>query len=114
MIPAAFHRRDALPLTANGKIDTKALAALAIELDAATTDDEPPATDTERRLAAAFAAVLGVPVGEIGRHDHFFDRGGSSLLAVKLAVAMERRISLKDVTRHPVLADLAELVDRTC
>jgi amino acid adenylation domain-containing protein len=115
MIPTAFHRRDALPLTANGKIDTKALAALAVELDAATDlRDEPPVTGTERRLAAAFAAVLGVPVGEIGRHDHFFDRGGSSLLAVKLAVAMERRISLKDVVRHPVLADLAELVDRPC
>jgi hypothetical protein len=112
MIPAAFHRRDALPLTPNGKTDTKALAALAAELDAAADEGgEPPATATEQRLAAAYAAVLGIPVGEISRLDHFFDRGGSSLLAVKLAVAMERRISLKDVTRHPVLADLAELVD---
>ena len=110
MIPSAFHRREALPLTPNGKTDTKALAALAAELDAAGADDgdEPPATATERRLAAAYATVLGVPLGEIGRHDHFFDRGGSSLLAVKLAVAMERKVSLKDVTRHPVLADLAD------
>ena len=112
MIPAAFHRREALPLTPNGKTDTKALAALAAELDAAADEGgEPPATATEQRLAAAYAAVLGIPVREISRLDHFFDRGGSSLLAVKLAVAMERRISLKDVTRHPVLADLAELVD---
>ena len=112
MVPAAFHRRERLPLTANGKIDTKALAALAAELEAdvAVGGYEPPATPAEQRLAAAFARVLGVPEGEIGRHDHFFDRGGSSLLAVKLAVAMEREVSLKDVTRCPVLADLAELV----
>jgi acyl-coenzyme A synthetase/AMP-(fatty) acid ligase len=111
MIPAAFHRLESLPLTPNGKTDTAALARLAVTLDAADERDAPPSTPTERRLAAAYATVLGVPVREIGRHDHFFDRGGSSLLAVKLAVAMERQISLKDVVRHPVLADLAELVD---
>ena len=48
---------------------------------------------------------------EIGRHDHFFDRGGSSLSAVKLAIATGRIVSIKDITRHPVLAELATLVD---
>ena len=38
--------------------------------------------------------------------------GGSSLSAVRLAVALDRVVSLRDVTRHPVLADLAALVDR--
>ena len=70
-----------------------------------------PGTPTERRLAAAWAEVLGVPQDQIGRRDHFFDRGGTSLSAVKLAIALDRAVSLKDVTRHPVLADLAELVD---
>jgi surfactin synthase thioesterase subunit len=55
--------------------------------------------------------VLGVPVDQIGRHDHFFDRGGNSLSAVKLAITLKRTVSLKDVTRYPVLADLAQLVD---
>jgi hypothetical protein len=48
---------------------------------------------------------------QISRRDHFFDRGGTSLSAVKLAIALERAVSLSDLARHPVLADLAELVD---
>jgi amino acid adenylation domain-containing protein len=110
MVPVAFHRRDKLPLTANGKIDTKALTALAAELEVAAEGD-PPRTPTERRLAVAYATVLGMAEDQIGRLDHFFDRGGSSLSAVKLAIALKKSISLKDVTRHPVLADLAALID---
>ncbi|HVL86225.1 MAG TPA: amino acid adenylation domain-containing protein [Pseudonocardia sp.] len=115
MVPVAFHWRESLPLTANSKIDTLALAAQATELgagpDAAEETADPPCTPTERRLAAAYATVLGVPVEQIGRRDHFFDSGGSSLSAVKLAIALDRTVSLKDVTRHPVLAELAGLVD---
>ena len=55
--------------------------------------------------------MLGIPRDQIGRHDNFFDRGGSSLLAVKLAIALDRAVSLKELTRHPVLADMAALVD---
>jgi hypothetical protein len=55
--------------------------------------------------------VLSVPQEQIGRQDHFFDRGGTSLSAVKLAVTLDRAFSLKDITAHPVLADLAALVD---
>lgn len=114
MIPAVFHWRERLPLTPNGKIDTKALVALAAELHELTGDaevTEAPSTPTERRLAAAWSAILGVPEDRIGRRDHFFDRGGSSLSAVRLAVTLDRVVSLKDVARHPVLADLAALVD---
>jgi amino acid adenylation domain-containing protein len=111
MVPVTFHHRDKLPLTANGKINTKALTALAAELDVVADAGEPPRTATERRLAAAYATVLGVPEDQIGRLDHFFDRGGSSLSAVKLAIALKKAVSLKDVTRNPVLADLAALID---
>ena len=90
MIPAAFHRRENLPLTNNGKIDTTALRGLAAELAADREDFQPPVTPAELMLAAAYAKVLGVGPDEIGRHDHFFDRGGSSLSAVKLAIATGR------------------------
>jgi amino acid adenylation domain-containing protein len=111
MVPSVFHWRESLPLTGNGKIDRLALASLAEELAGADEEYCPPSTPTERRLAAAWATVLGVPADQIGRLDHFFDRGGTSLSAVKLAIALDRAVSLKDVTRFPVLADLAELVD---
>jgi hypothetical protein len=55
--------------------------------------------------------VLGVPAQEIGRRDHFFDRGGSSLSAVKLAIALNRALTLKDITRHPELAEMATLLE---
>ncbi|MFD1524219.1 phosphopantetheine-binding protein, partial [Pseudonocardia yunnanensis] len=111
MVPAAFHWQENLPLTANGKIDKKSLTALAGELETVEQGYEAPRTPTEERLAAAWAKVLGVPADQIGRADHFFDRGGNSLSAVKLAIALGRIVSLKDIVRYPVLADLAELVD---
>ncbi|MEU6665328.1 amino acid adenylation domain-containing protein [Streptomyces sp. NPDC046727] len=116
MVPSAFHWRDSLPLTANGKIDRKALTALAERTEPAAVPE--PAggealSPAERRLAAAWAELLGVPEHRIGRTDHFFDSGGTSLTAVKLSIALDRAVSLKDITRHPVLADLAALLDGT-
>ena len=114
MVPTAFHRRETLPLTANGKIDRKALTALAADLGtdlAAEGAPDAPATLTEHRVAAAWAKVLGISADQFGRQDSFFDRGGTSLTAVKLAIALDRTVSLTDLTRHPVLADLAALVD---
>ena len=112
MVPSAFHRRDSLPLTANSKIDRKALTVLAGTLDVAEATHDAPATPTERRLVAAWSKVLGTPEDQIGRNDHFFfDCGGSSLSAVKLAITLDRAVSLTDVTLHPVLAELAALID---
>jgi amino acid adenylation domain-containing protein len=111
MVPSAFHWRERLPLTDNGKVDRKALTALAEELDAGGEDYHAPATPSEERVAAAWAKVLGVPQDQIGRGDDFFDRGGTSLTAVKLVIALDRELSLKDVTRSPVLADQARLID---
>ena len=112
MVPSAFHWRESLPLTANSKIDSKTLTALAGELDVAEQVYHAPSTPTERRLAAAWAKVLGIPQDQIGRRDNFFDRGGSSLSAVKLAITLDRAVSLAELTRHPVLADMAGVVDR--
>ncbi|MEU5595109.1 amino acid adenylation domain-containing protein [Streptomyces sp. NPDC020298] len=119
MIPSAFHWQPVLPLTGNGKTDRKALTALAertaavqpLQSDGTGAHDHAPLTPTERKLAAAWAELLGVPEHRIGRTDHFFDSGGTSLSAVKLTIALDRAVSLKDITRHPVLADLAALLD---
>ncbi len=111
MVPSTFHWRRRLPLTENGKIDRKALTALAGELDVTQQDRDGPRTASEERLAAAWAEVLGIAKSQIGRRDHFFDLGGTSLSAVKLAITLGRAVSLKDLTDHPILADLAMLID---
>ena len=111
MVPPVLHWQESLPLTDNSKVDKKALRILAAELDVVEIGHDEPKTPTEERLAAAWADVLGIPVEQIGRHDDFFDRGGTSLTAVKVAIALDRAATLKDITRHPVLADLAALLD---
>jgi amino acid adenylation domain-containing protein len=111
MVPSVFHWQATLPLTSNGKIDKKILRKRATELEDQTGSFEAPKTPTEHKLAAAWAKVLGVSSETIGRHDHFFDRGGTSLSSVKLVIALGTKVSLKDIARHPVLADLAEVLD---
>ena len=93
MVPSAFVWRERLPLTANSKIDKKTLTTMAGQLSVVEDDYDAPSTPTEQRLAAAWAKVLSIPQDQIGRRDHFFDRGGTSLSAVKLAVTLERAVS---------------------
>ncbi|AWZ08029.1 MULTISPECIES: non-ribosomal peptide synthetase [unclassified Streptomyces] len=111
MVPSVIHWRESLPLTANSKIDRKALTALAARLHAAEDEVPAPNTPAEQRLAAAWASVLGIAQGRIGRRDNFFDRGGTSLSAVRLAITLDRAVSPADVVRHPVLTDLARFLD---
>ncbi len=111
MVPSAIHWRKTLPLTENGKIDRKALLALAGKLDVAEQRHEEPSTATEHWLAAAWAEVLGIPKDQIGKRDHFFDLGGTSLSVLKLAIALNRAVSFKDLATHPILADQAALID---
>jgi len=112
MVPAVWHWRKSLPLTENGKVDRKALTALAKELEAAEPNGERPSTATEQWLGAAWADVLGIPKEQIGTQDRFFDLGGTSLTALKLVIALDRAITLKDLNLHPSLADLAAVLDQ--
>ncbi|MGI9624139.1 MAG: alpha/beta fold hydrolase, partial [Acidimicrobiales bacterium] len=111
MVPSAFHWQDELPLSDNGKINRRALRDLAAHLESGVVEYQPPVTPTESHLAEMWAGILDMPVGEIGRRDHFFDRGGSSLSAVELVIGLDNAVSLKQVTAAPVLADMARVVD---
>ncbi|WP_327341300.1 amino acid adenylation domain-containing protein [Streptomyces europaeiscabiei] len=111
MVPSPIHRLDALPLNENGKVDKKALAALAQTLGHAQGSKATPENATERWLATEWAEALGVPVERIGRRDDFFALGATSLTAVRLVVKLDRAVSLKQLLTTPVLADLARLID---
>src|SRR5260370_337166 len=110
--PSAFHWRNSLALTDNGKIDRKALTALAGELHVAQHDHHRPRTSTEHPLAAAWAGAPGIPEEHIVRRDHFFDLGGTSLSALKFAIALDRAVSFPCLFAQPSLADHVELIER--
>ncbi len=120
LVPDSFYRLDALPVTSNGKVDKKALAVLAgADRGSPAAAGEPvqaataPATPSERRMAGAWAAVLGLSVELVTRDAHFFDLGGTSLSAIRLALRLDHAVSLPDVVECPVLTDLAARLDDT-
>ena len=82
MVPARYVRLDALPVTANGKLDRGALPAPDDRRPDLACAYEPAVTDTERQVCRAFGALLGIDL--VGRHDNFFELGGNSLLAMRL------------------------------
>ncbi|OIN45837.1 non-ribosomal peptide synthetase [Pseudomonas azotoformans] len=107
MLPAAYVQLDVLPLTANGKLDRKALPAPT--QDAFVTRlYEAPHAGAESVLAQIWAELLQVQ--QVGRHDHFFELGGHSLLAVQLVQRMRQvglRADVQVLFGQPTLAALA-------
>jgi amino acid adenylation domain-containing protein len=108
MVPAAYVRLEALPLTSNGKLDRRALP-VPDGAAYARRAHEPPRTMAEQVLAAIWCEVLEVKW--VGRRDHFFDLGGHSLLAVRMVAkvreALNPAATVDEVFAHPTLYDLA-------
>ena len=110
MVPALFVPLAALPLSANGKVDRRALPepGLAPAAQASRTASSPG----EELLAGAFAEVLGVE--RVGVDDDFFVLGGHSLLATRLLARVTRLfgvdLPVSDVFLHPTPAALARRI----
>jgi non-ribosomal peptide synthetase component F len=107
MVPAAYVRLAAMPVSANGKLDRKALPAPDGEAVAQQAYEAPEGA-IEQRLAAIWAELLAVE--RVGRRDSFFALGGHSLLAIKLLERMRREDLHTDVTAiftAPTLSELA-------
>jgi len=109
MVPAAFVVLSALPLTANGKIDAKALP----EPDWGTALSQVPTaprTPTEARLAAIVAELLTLP-GPVGVSDNFFALGGHSLTATRLMARIRAvygvDLPIRTLFSDPTVAGLA-------
>lgn len=118
LVPGAFVVVAALPRTASGKLDRAALPALepvaaVAPADAAQADAAAPRTDTERRLAAIWSAVLGRD--QIGVDDNFFRIGGHSLLVMSMMSRVRREFGDALVLRHffagPTLGAFARQID---
>ncbi|MBI9087939.1 MAG: amino acid adenylation domain-containing protein [Desulfobacterium sp.] len=110
MIPSFFIRLDKMPVTANGKLDRKALPA-PLPPDGATRDL--PRTDMEKKVAALFNQVFGQD-REFDIFDSFFDIGGHSLLAVKLIslvnTTFQCSLSVADLFKAPTIHQLAATI----
>ncbi|MCY7321520.1 MAG: amino acid adenylation domain-containing protein [Phormidesmis sp. CAN_BIN36] len=112
MLPAGFVVLAALPLTANGKVDQKALPPF--HLVAATTlPPVLPTTSLEQSLVELWTQLLGRK--QMGIHDNFFELGGHSLLATQLISRIRDRfhveLPLRSVFETPTIADLAQKVE---
>jgi nonribosomal peptide synthetase DhbF len=106
MVPAAVVELDALPLSATGKLDRRALPAATF---IAVRGGREPASASEQILCDLFAKVLDVE--QIGPDDSFFDLGGHSLLAAMLLARLRLQfgveISLKTFLDNPSASGIA-------
>ncbi|MBR1240330.1 amino acid adenylation domain-containing protein [Bradyrhizobium sp. AUGA SZCCT0274] len=109
MIPSVVTRIDRFPLTPNGKVD---LAGLRPANRPAATADLTPLTENEKVIAGIWQDLLGRPVG---RQDHFFDVGGTSMSAMLLVGRINARFGtqmpLRTLFEQPTLEALARQVD---
>ncbi|MDW0358489.1 amino acid adenylation domain-containing protein [Halomonas venusta] len=105
MVPSVMVRLEALPLTANGKLDRKVLP----ELKTSSQDMyAAPEGDIETTLAEIWADVIGCE--RVGRNDNFFELGGDSILSLKVVARTRKRglrVSPKQLLEKQTLAELA-------
>ncbi|MFJ9968669.1 amino acid adenylation domain-containing protein [Streptomyces avermitilis] len=130
MVPSSFTALPRLPLTANGKLDVRRLAALPKEPAPSTPTPVAPSpeaarpgsapapdpddtgeTPLERAVLEVWRSVLGTSCGP---DDHFFDVGGNSLLTVRITTALRDRgvaqVRVRDIYQHPTARRLAAVI----
>ncbi|MFC4036179.1 condensation domain-containing protein, partial [Streptomyces polygonati] len=107
MVPTFIVVLDRMPLTANGKVDKRALPAP----DIAPTEGRAPRTPLEEIVCGLFTDVLAAPA-PLTVDDNFFDHGGHSLLAARLAArvtaVLDAPLTIRDVFLNPTPAALVE------
>ncbi len=110
-VPSRFVTLPALPLNSNGKVDRRALEALALPKAAKPAK---PATSThslEEMIAGQLATALGIDESDLDRSANFFDLGASSLHVARvhdgLQTALDRRFPISDFFLHSTIAAMA-------
>ena len=112
MVPSNVIRLESLPVTANGKVDFRALPSPAAGREALGQEYKAPRSDIERSIADLWRDVLGIT--QVGREDNFFELGGHSLVMVqvrdRLREITDRELTLTDLFRYPTVSSLASFL----
>jgi acyl carrier protein len=112
MIPSTFMPLAALPLTANGKVDRRALPMSGPARPQLLSQFVAPQTEDEAMLADIWSDLLRLE--RVGVHDNFFELGGHSLLATqvisRVRAALHLELPLRALLEHPTIAELAEQI----
>jgi acyl carrier protein len=114
MMPSAYVLLDELPLTANGKVDRRALP----KYEAIHSRTEAllvlPRTKVERAIAAIWQGALGLE--KVGIHDNFFELGGHSLLLIQVHIKLQEEfnnnVTLLNLFEYPTISSLAEHIKK--
>jgi len=109
MVPATIVVLDSIPLTPNGKLDRDALPEPVFEV----REFRAPSTAAEEVVAGVFAEILGVDL--VGADDDFFDLGGNSLIATRVAArigaATNTAVPVRMLFEKSTVAGLAAMLD---
>jgi amino acid adenylation domain-containing protein len=110
MVPGAYMQLERLPMSANGKVDRKALPAPNASVGLPPDESDALMTSTQRNVADLWREVLRID--RVGLHQNFFDLGGHSLLLIKLQVGLKalfgQEISVVELFQHTTVAAQAE------
>ena len=113
MMPSAFTFLEAFPLSANGKVDRRAILTQDSVFQKLEVAYVPPKSEVEQTIATAVKEILGLE--KVGINDNFFDLGGNSLLLTKiyrrlldLLPDMVQSIALTDLFKHSTISALAK------
>lgn len=105
MIPQAYVPLMSIPLTANGKVDRRALPAPDPSRREEGEGFVGPRNGEEARLAKIWSDVL--KIDKIGIDDNFFDLGGDSFMAIRVVRSISGRLGVMELFRHPTIRELA-------
>ena len=110
MVPAVFIFLDQMPLSANGKVDRKALPEPDRVIAQGQGETQAPRSPVEKALAEIWGEVLGIE--RVGLNDNYFELGGDSILSIQIVSRASQRgiaLSSRELFSNPTIARLAPL-----
>jgi amino acid adenylation domain-containing protein len=111
MVPRYFVKIDEIPLTANGKVDRKALPDPGARLGPSSEGYEPPGNEMEEKMVGIWQGVLGIH--RPGINDDFFEIGGDSIKAIQVTARLRSQgleLKISDLFLHPTVKESVKYV----